>query len=272
MVGDRYRKAHSGDPYTGERSGPHRVIVAKSGKFYGRKSNGKYEMDTQELREAFTATEALPARLRALHLEAVDAAVRDELPAGLGEGPKAIVSVIPMNYFRERLDLDITRENALAPFKPGGIMEAVEMIEGVLLHTDGGGRDRMNSYAVTHRRGRTDMVWEIGFVMDPLRDEPTGVVPYTRFKKGLIDGALSGAGWLQRYAIEGPWIVLTTVTGIKDYTLLIDNEHYSEPAWRDQASLAEVVSDRLTHIDLVPVLKSFWRLIGMRPPATLAAR
>lgn len=83
---------------------PHRVVIANSGRFYGRKSNGKYEMDTQELREAFTATEALPARLRALHLEAVDAAVRDELPAGLGDGQKAIVSVIPMNYFRHRFD------------------------------------------------------------------------------------------------------------------------------------------------------------------------
>lgn len=105
-------------------SAPHRVIVAGSGKFFGRKGNGKYELDTQELREAFTATEALPARLRALHLEAVDTALRDELPAGLGEGPKAIVSVIPVNYFRDRLDLEITRENALAPFKPGGHMEA----------------------------------------------------------------------------------------------------------------------------------------------------
>ncbi len=250
---------------------PHRVIFANSSKFHGRKSNGKYEMDTQELREAFTATEARPARLRALHLEAVDAAARDELPAGLGEGPRAIVSVIPMNYFRERLDLDITPENALAPFKPGGHIEVVEMLEGVLLHTDGGGRSRMDSYAVTHRRGRTDMVWTIGYVMNPVRDDSPAVVPYARFKEGLIDGALSGVGWLQRYAIEGPWVVLTTVIGIKDYILLVDNDHYSEPAWRDQASLGEVMSERLTHNDLIPILKSFWRLFGMRPPSNLAA-
>lgn len=94
--------------------------------------------------------------------------------------------------------------------------------------------------------------------------------PYVRFKEGLIDGALSGVGWLQRYSIDGPWVVLTTVIGIKDYILLIDNDHYSAPAWRDQASLGEVVSERLTHEDLVPFLKSFWRLFGMRPPSNLA--
>ncbi|MBL8537139.1 MAG: ATP-binding protein [Hyphomonadaceae bacterium] len=250
---------------------PHRVIFANSSKFHGRKSNGKYEMDTQELREAFTATEALPARLRALHLEAVDAALRDELPAGLGDGPKAIVSVIPLNYFRDRLDLDITRENALAPFKPGGHMEAVEMIEGVLLHTDGGGQGRMDSYAVTHRRGRTDMVWTIGYIMNPTKGDGRPVVPYPRFKEGLIDGALSPVSRLQPFSVEGPWVVLTTITGIKDFILLIDNDHYSDPAWRDQATLAEVVSERLTHEDLVPVLKSFWRLFGMRPPIALTA-
>lgn len=143
---------------------PHRVVVAKSGKFFGRKSNGKYEMDTQELREAFTATEALPTRLRALHLEAVDMAVRDELPAWLGEGPKAIVSVIPMNFFRERLDLEITPEIALAPFKPGGHLEAIEMMEGVVLHTDGGSPSRMRSYAITYRSGRTEQSRPIAVV------------------------------------------------------------------------------------------------------------
>ena len=247
--------------------GPHRVIIANSGKFCGRKSNGKYEMDTQELREAFTAAEALPTRLRALHLEAVDQARRVETPFALGDEPKAIVSVIPLTFFRETLDLDITRENALAPFKLGGHMEALELIEGVLLHTDGGGRDRMDSYAATHRRGRTDMVWTIGRVIDPIRDEIAGVVPYARFKEGLIDGALSAVSRLQPFAIDGPWVVLTTITGIKDYILLIDNDHYSEPAWRDEAMLAELVSERLTRDDLTPIVKSFWRLFGLRPPA-----
>lgn len=244
---------------------PHRVVVAKSGKFHGRKSNGKYEMDTQELREAFTATEALPTRLRALHLEAVDTAMRDELPAWLGEGPKAIVSVIPMNFFRQRLDLEVTPENALAPFKPGGHLEAIEMMEGVILHTDGGSPSRMGSYAITYRGGRTDMVWEIGFTMDELQRSEARLIPYQRFKEGLIDGALSSIGRLQSLSVEGPWVIFTTVVGIKNYILMIDNDHYSEPAWRQQASLPDILGDRLTQDALNPVLKSVWRLFGMRP-------
>ena len=40
--------------------GPHRITFSNWSRFYGRRSNAKYEMDAQELREAFTASEALP--------------------------------------------------------------------------------------------------------------------------------------------------------------------------------------------------------------------
>jgi len=94
------------------------------------------------------------------------------------------------------------------------------MIEGLLLHSDGGGQGRMDSYAVTHRRGRTDMVWTIGYIMNPAQDGECGVVPYARFREGLIDGALSPVSRLQPFSVEGPWVVLTTITGIKDYVLV----------------------------------------------------
>ncbi|MGI9375057.1 MAG: AlbA family DNA-binding domain-containing protein [Tsuneonella suprasediminis] len=44
----------------GSLTAPHRVIYKKSGRFYGRNSRGKYEMDVHELRLAFTQSEQLP--------------------------------------------------------------------------------------------------------------------------------------------------------------------------------------------------------------------
>lgn len=129
---------------------PHRVIFAGSNRFFGCKSNGKIEMDTQELRDAFTASEALPTRLRALHLEAVDAALRGDLPIFLGDDPSAIVSLILTTIFREPRDLVVTPEHALAPHKPSGHMEAIRMIKGVRLHTNPREQGAVRSYAVTH--------------------------------------------------------------------------------------------------------------------------
>lgn len=245
---------------------PHRVILGRINRFYGRKSNGKYEMDTHELRDAFTASEALPTRLRALHLEAVDMATREELPVGLGDDPKAILSLIPVNYFRETRDLDITPENALASHKPSGCMDAVRMIDGVLLYTTPSESTAARSYAVTYRRGRIDMAWTIGRIVDELRRDEIRIVWPKRFEDGVLDAAMSGAARLAPFGIEGPWLVMVTVTGIKDYLIPLGDHHASKPAWLNQAMLPPLMLERMSAAGLLPLLRSFWLAFGeVRP-------
>ncbi len=245
---------------------PHRVILGRINRFYGRKSNGKYEMDTHELRDAFTASEALPTRLRALHLEAVDMATRQVLPIGLGDEPKAILSLIPVTYFREARDLDITPEIALAPHKPSGHMDAIRMIEGVLLHSTPSDSEAVRSYAVTYRQGRLDMVWTIGRIANELRRDELAIVWPKRFEDGVLDGAISGAARLAPFGIEGPWLVMVTVTGIKNYVLRLGERHASDPAWLNQAMLPSLTLERMGKAGLLPLMSSFWLAFGeVRP-------
>lgn len=246
---------------------PHRVILAGSNRFYGRKSNGKYEMDTQELRDAFTASEALPARLRALHLGAVDQATRGELPIGMGDDPKAILSLIPLTLFREARDLDITPEMALAAHKPAGRMDAIQMIEGVLLHTDPDDQAAARSYAITHRTGRIDMVWTIGRIVHKLSKDETPLVWPKRFEDGVLDAAISGAAQLAPFGVEGPWLVLVSVTGIKGYHAVLDDRRMSDPAWRSGAMLPPLIVGRVNRAALLPLLRAFWLAFGVRRPA-----
>ena len=246
---------------------PHRVILAGSNRFYGRKSNGKYEMDTQELRDAFTASEALPTRLRALHLAAVDTATRGELPIGLGDNPKAILSLIPLTLFREARDLDITPENALAAHKPSGRLDVIRMIEGVLLHTNPDDSKAVRSYAITYRTGRIDMVWTIGRIVNELRKDETPLVWPKRFEDGVLDAAISGAARLAPYGIEGPWSVLVTVTGIKGFQLVLGDQEISEEAWRSEATLPPLLIERMNRAALLPLLRTFWLAFGEQRPA-----
>lgn len=246
---------------------PHRVIFARSNRFYGRKSNGKYEMDTQELRDAFTASEALPARLRALHVEAVDRAVRGELPVGLGDDPKAILSLIPVTLFREARDLEITPENALAAHKPSGHLEAIRMIDGVLLHTNPGESGAVRSYAITYRQGRVEMVWTIGRIVNELRKEETPLIWPKRFEDGVLDAAISGAAKLAPFGVEGPWLVMVTVTGIKDYLLVLNQHYASQPAWLREATLPPLMIEQMSRAALLPIMRSFWLAFGEERPA-----
>lgn len=246
--------------------GPHRVTLGNWGRFFGRRSNAKYEMDTHELREAFTASEALPNRLRALHLQAVDSAKRAELPVGLDDDPRAVVSVIPITLLREARDLEITPENALAPIKPSGQMEAVEMIEGVLLHTYPSERGDVRSYAITHRQGRTDTVWTIGRVVNELRKEEVPLVWPNRFEGGLVDCTISTATKLGQFGVEGPWVVFATLLGIRGFHLVLNGEWLSDPAWRDEVTLPPLRLDTIDRAGLKPLLKTFWLAFGKRRP------
>jgi hypothetical protein len=242
------------------------VVLAGSNRFYGRKSSGKYEMDTQELREAFNASDAMPARLRALHLEAVDGATRGELPIGLGDDPKAILSLIPLTLFREARDLEITPESALAAHKPGDRMDAIPMIEGVLLHTISENRDAARSYTITHRTGRIDMVWTIGRMVHELRRDEMPLVWPKRFEDGVLDAAIEGAARLGTFGVDGPWLVLVTVTGIRGYHAVLGERHMSQPAWRSEATLPPLMVERVSRAALLPLLRSFWLAFGEQRP------
>lgn len=244
---------------------PHRVIYKGDNSFYGRKSNGKYPMDTAELREAFTASEALPTRLRALHLEAVDAVHRDLLPIGVGDNPHAILSLIPTTYFRELRDLPITRETALAPFKPEGYLEAVPMIEGILLHNIPDAPRAMNSFAITHRQGRVDTGWTLGRMSDSLNETGKFIAPDT-FENGVLDGAISGTTRLQPHGVDGPWLVLVTLSGIRDYQLGAGGSIYSPPAWRDELTLPPLMIETMNRAALLPMMRSFWLAFGVERP------
>lgn len=246
--------------------GPHRIVFSNWSRFYGRRSNAKYEMDTLELREAFMASEALPNRIRSLHLETVDVAVRGELPVGLGDDPKAIVSLVPLTYFREARDLDITPENALAPIKPSGYMDAIEMIEGVLLHTTPSDNGAVRSYALTYRQGRIDVVWTIGRIVNELRKEEVPLVWPKRFEDGLLDAATSGVAKLQPFGLEGPWTVHASLAGIQNFRLVINSEYWSDPAWRDQVTLPSLRIETINRAALLPLLRSFWLAFGIRRP------
>ena len=171
---------------------------------------------------------------------------------------------MPITYFREARDLDITPETALMVVKPSGSVEAVEMVEGVLLYSVPDGSSAVQSYAITYRQGRIDVVWTIGGIVNALhRDQVSRVWP-ENFEDGLMDAAISGVTRLRPFGIEGPWTVYVSLAGIKGYQLIENRGRLSDPAWRDQVTLPSLRIDSMDRKSLEPLLQSFWRAFGLR--------
>lgn len=252
---------------------PHRVKFQNSGRFYSRNSRGKYEMDTHELRQAFTASEELPTRIRDLHKRAVLAAEGSDMPFRIDDVPRAVVSIIPLGFFRERRDLDITPANAVAPFRVAGEMGAIHMLEGILLHTKlnedtmpHSSYNAVRSYALTHRMGRTDAAWTIGKTVQIGKDTESARVWPKLFESGLLDMARTTAAKLREFTIEGPWVVLVTISKVKGFELVLGERETTPPAWLDGATLPDLIVDRLDADSLSPAFKAFWLLFGTPRP------
>lgn len=248
---------------------PHRVRFKNSGRFYYRNSRGKYEMDTHELRIAFTASEQMPARLRELHLGAVRAAKGIGLPFRIHPGPTAVVSIMPLTFFREARDLPITPDNILVPPRVTSGLNYLHMLEGIVMSTpekDGAVR----SYALTHRTGRVDAAWSIGAIVEQ-RGTTMNLVWPKYFKEGVVGTAKAATTRLRSYGIEGPWVAFVSVFGVKDFWIPLPDGEQSEDAWKDEATLPELISDDLDEGSLRPILNAFPLLFGI-PHADYAYR
>ena len=253
---------------------PHRVTFKNSGRFHARNSRGKYEMDTHELRSAFTASEGLPLQLRALH-----ASAGSKLPFRIFTTPRAVVSVMPITVLRERRDIDPSFENSLAPVKPSGALDWLHTIEGVVIHTPADPTqypefpvDFVRSYAVTHRRGYVDVAWAIGGERELRSGLVAKMVWLDPFERDLLGITISAVTRLKAFGVEGPWAVFVTIEGVEGYELVIGQDDYSRPAWRDGVALPEQVMEVVNEEAFLPIFKSIWLLFGrVRPPGRTLA-
>lgn len=99
---------------------PHRVVFqGKFGEFWGRSSAGKFSMDTNELRRAFTLSDSIYEQIRAFRQNRVALIESNETPVPLCKGAKLIAHLIPVASFRSRQAFDVTTmQNSATKFPP----------------------------------------------------------------------------------------------------------------------------------------------------------
>jgi hypothetical protein len=244
---------------------PHRIRFKSSSKFWNRNSRGKYEMDVQELRHAFTQSEEMPQRLRTLHDNAVLAAQGVDMPYPIQPEPTAVLSLMPLGLLRERRDLVLSSENTLLPIKTGAF-SWLPTLEGLLWYSPPNENGEVGAFALTHRTGRIDSAWTFGG-KKKLRNGDEAMLAWSKsFEDGVGEMSHHGLGRLQSYGIEGPWVIMVSVFGFKGASLIPAEHGLSRPAWRDSARLPELILERVTPESLLPIYKAFWLLFGANRP------
>jgi hypothetical protein len=78
---------------------PHQVIFQKSFRFYARHSNGKYQLDVDELRSIFSASTELADRIRNFRIDRVSRIALRDAPVTLFEGGILALHILPFEAF-----------------------------------------------------------------------------------------------------------------------------------------------------------------------------
>ncbi|WP_434403382.1 AlbA family DNA-binding domain-containing protein [Sphingobium sp. DN12] len=239
---------------------PHRVVYEKSSRFYRRANRGNFEMSTAEIRQAFAASADLPEKVRDLHHKAVVAIGGKDMPCRIHDRPTLIVTVAPLSVLRKARDVRITRDNAVMPPDPMGGIDWIVGLDGLIVIAN---REEQGAraWSVNHRRGYLDFAWAIGRLADGQK------IIWPKYVVDHLPGAVrSTTTILRSVGVEGPWIVMASVTGLKDFRLIMSDHHWTDAAWQDSAYLGEIIDDAMSEDSLQPLVEGFWRLFGVENP------
>ncbi len=88
-------------------SSPHMVRFKNTSRFYSRASNGKYQLDVQEIRAAFLASETTAERIRNFRLDRVSCIRARETAIPLRAGPCTVLHIIPLSAFGSGTRYDV---------------------------------------------------------------------------------------------------------------------------------------------------------------------
>lgn len=104
--------------------GPHRVTLGGHDRFYSRNTAGKYQMDVDELRNAFVFSETIEKGIENFRRERISKVATHATPITLLKGTKVILHFIPLASMRKSVDYELEKHFSRNQY-PRGIFRAI---------------------------------------------------------------------------------------------------------------------------------------------------
>ena len=138
--------------------GPHRVVFQGSDKFYARNQAGKYPLDVDELRQAFTRGTSVAQQTRAFRIDRIIEVSNDRTPIPVSEGPRVLLHVFPFDSFGHgaRYDpIQFYRDPTRVPLLGSSLNLVRVNFDGVVVHN---GQPTATTYTQIFRSGILEVV------------------------------------------------------------------------------------------------------------------
>ena len=229
---------------------PHRVKFQGHNKFYGRSTNGKYELDVEELRVAFNLSETIAERIRKFREDRISKIYADETPVLFRSKAKVILHIIPVISFNPTQYYNITsltsypRKINLAPIYCSGWNDRYNY-DGFLTYHEG--RDgESRSYVQLFKNGIIEAVE--GLLLEP--QEEKLFIPNIAFEKELIITLSDYLFTLKKMNVDLPILIFLTLIGVKGYSMPFSQRYgRGNMIDRDILLLLEVVVENYSSVE-----------------------
>lgn len=247
---------------------PHRVIFNNSGKFYGRNSNGKYELDVSELKRAFSLSESISTKIKQYREERISKIISEDTPIKLTGERKVVLHIVPLVSLVQPQMYDIkiiNRNKELAkPLCCSG-WDTIFNFDGIISF-DGHLGGTIKSYTQFYRSG---IIEAVTTRLEYFPNENQVSIPSSSFEKHLFEALRTYSKLLKEIGVDFPAYLFVTLINYKGAILAVHNSimHFydSIPVDRFILPFPEVYIESNEfnfHNILRPIFDTLWNTCG----------
>ena len=253
---------------------PHRIVFRNSGRFWGRSSKGKHELDVRELRAAFLLNEATGDRIRSFRADRINKVMAGETPVPVDAGAKYVLHIIPLGALTSGAGLDIRwlDGNRHRLPRPGMGSDSRVNFDGLvayqITYPPRPGSVSTPCYIQAFRSGILE--WVNAGWLAPRPGEDSAQLIYPTFEESVLEEMTRLLQVLRDGGVVPPLVCCLTLVGVKGYGLWLDPSR-RWPPWAGQKVDREIllIPDVLIEgyeADLSRVMKSafdaVWNAVG----------
>jgi len=245
--------------------GPHRVIFENGARFYGRTTNGKYELDVTDLRNAFLFSNSVMEKVREFRSERIIALANGQTLTPLADGAKLVMHVMALESFaaQQQYDIFAIELRPMYATRLGGWGDRINF-EGKIIIASG---EPPSAYTQIFRNGVIEAV-RVG-VLNGSRDY--NVIPSLAYEEALVGYLPECLDALRRLGCQPPVLIGISLLGVRGLRLAVDvnmeiNMGGVRPIDREVLMLPEMLIDDLSspfEPFLKPILDLVWNACGM---------
>lgn len=245
---------------------PHRVILKGHDKFYSRNSAGKFQMDVDELRNAFTLADTVRKNISTFRTDRIFKIEANETPVLCYESAKTILHLIPLVSLSRPISFEIkslVRSPAiLNKMQPMGhtTHEKRYNFDGYLTYSIGQ-ENKASSYFQFYRNGIIESVeayW--------LREK---YIQIASLERSIIESLSDYLNLMRDLRTPLPIFIFLTLIGVKNHFIPGSREPFFLPAehtiGKNILQLPEqIIEEYPTKVDTIlkPIFDSLWNAGG----------